>query len=173
MWYTHRKSVLHATANATSTEHTFSKESTRCERVFRCFSCSRSSSPWCPQLILPLSILLWANVYEEEKNRHRESKRDSKPEIETRRIPRTTHILSLSRCIQRKRETNERNKKRTKSIPRETIEGFSPTHNEFSFLYIERLCLFEYKANTENKTENERDRKSLDPLPSVSLKRSL
>ena len=114
----------------------------RCERDFRCFACSRSSSPWCPQLILSHSILQRPNVYEEEKNRHRESKRDSKPEIETRRIPRTTHILSLSRCIQRKRETNERNKKRTKSIPRETIEGFSPTHNnEFSFLCITSLSV--------------------------------
>ena len=36
------------------------------------------------------------NVYEEEKNRQRENKRDSKTEIETRRIPRTTHILSHS-----------------------------------------------------------------------------
>jgi len=175
MWYTHRKSVSHTTANTTSTEHKFSKESTRYERDFRCFSCSRSSSPWCPQLIHSLSILLWPNVYEEEKNRQRENKRDSKTEIETRRIPRTTHTLTLSRCThtQRKRETNDRNKKRTKSAPRDTIEGFSPTHNEFSFLYIERLCLFEYKALTENKRREIKDRKSLDPLPSVSLKRSL
>ena len=86
-----------------------------------------------------------------------------------------TLSLTLSRCThkQRKRETNDRNKnERTKSAPRDTIEGFSPTHNKFSFLYIERLCLFEYKAKTENKRRETKDRKSLDPLPSVSLFRT-
>ena len=95
---------MHATANASSTEHTFSKESTRCERDFRCFACSRSSSPWCPQLILPLSILQRPNVYEEEKNGHRESKRDSETEIETRRIPRTTHSLTLEMYTRAEKE---------------------------------------------------------------------
>ena len=143
MWYTHRKSVLHTTANATSTQHTFGKESTRYERDFRCFSCSRSSSPWClPPINSPSLDPSRANVYEEEKNRHRESKRDSKTEIETRRIPRATHFLSRDVHTRRERERLDRNKKRTKSIPRETIEGFSPTHNnEFSFLCITSLSV--------------------------------
>ena len=76
----------------------------RCERDFRCFACSRSSSPWCPQLILSHSILQRPNVYEEEKNRHRESKRDSKTEIETRRIPRATHSLTLEMYTRAEKE---------------------------------------------------------------------
>ena len=125
---------------------------------------------WCPQLILPLSILQRPNVYEEEKNRHRESKRDSKTEIETRRIPRTTHALSRDVHMRRERERLDRNKKRTKSIPRETIEGFSPAHNnEFSFLCIERLCLFEYKAKTENKRREIKETEKASILPCLCL----
>ena len=96
-----------------------------------------------------------ANVYDEEKHRHRETTRDSTTEIE---IPRTTRALSLSRCTRtrRKRETHERNKKRTQSAPRDTIdEGFSPTH-KCSFLYRENVSVcsnIKRKQKTKQKTK--------------------
>ena len=103
---------------------------------FRCFSYSRSSSQWCPQLILSLSILQRPNVYEEEKNRLRENERDSKTEIETRRIPRTT--LSLSRDVhtRRERERQTRETRREQKAHLETQSRVFPQRTTNSLFYI-------------------------------------
>ena len=105
-------------------------------------SCSRSSSPWCPQLILSLSILQRANfVYDEEKHRHRETTRDS---IKPRLKYQEQHALSLSRDVHARGERERHTKttrENTKRTSRDTIdEGFSPTH-KCSFLYRENVSV--------------------------------
>ena len=82
-----------------------------------------------------------ANVYDEEKHRHRETTRDS---IKPRLKYQEQHALSLSRDVhargerERHTKTTRENKKRTS---RDTIdEGFSPTH-KCSFLYRENVSV--------------------------------
>lgn len=105
-------------------------------------SCSRSSSPRCPQLILSLSILQRANfVYDEEKHRHREKKRDSiKPRLKREEY----HALSLFRDVhtrgERERHTN--NKREHKAHLETQSRVFPQQRMRFS-IYKERLCLFE------------------------------
>ena len=97
-----------------------------------------------------------ANVYDEEKHRHRETTRDS---IKPRLKYQEQHALSLSRDVQARGErerhtkTTRENKKRTS---RDTIdEGFSPTH-KCSFLYRENVSVcsnIKRKQKTKQKTK--------------------
>ena len=112
----------------------------RCERDFRCVSCSRSSSPWCPQLILSLSILR-EQTCTTRKSTDTERLRET---LQPRLKYQEQHALSLSRDVhargerERHTKTTRENKKRTS---RDTIdEGFSPTH-KCSFLYRENVSV--------------------------------
>ena len=156
MWYTHRKSVLHATANAPSTEHTFSKERRDASAIFVKLFLLSFVFPMVP----PINSLSLdpsrANVYDEEKHRHRETTRDS---IKPRLKYQEQHALSLSRDVhargerERHTKTTRENKKRTS---RDTIdEGFSPTH-KCSFLYRENVSVcsnIKRKQKTKQKTK--------------------
>ena len=112
----------------------------RCERDFRCVSCSRSSSPWCPQLILSLSILR-EQTCTTRKSTDTERLRET---LQPRLKYQEQHALSLSRDVHArgKRERHTKTtRENTKRTSRDTIdEGFSPTH-KCSFLYRENVSV--------------------------------
>ena len=112
----------------------------RCERDFRCVSCSRSSSPWCPQLILSLSILR-EQTCTTRKSTDTERLRET---LQPRLKYQEQHALSLSRDVHARGERERHTKttrENTKRTSRDTIdEGFSPTH-KCSFLYRENVSV--------------------------------
>ena len=127
----------------------------RCERDFRCVSCSRSSSPWCPQLILSLSILR-EQTCTTRKSTDTERLRET---LQPRSKYQEQHALSLSRDVHARGERERHTKttrENTKRTSRDTIdEGFSPTH-KCSFLYRENVSVcsnIKRKQKTKQKTK--------------------
>lgn len=155
------------------TTYKFSKESTRYERDFRCFSCSRASSPWCPQLILSLFRSFFEQTFTKRKRTDTERVRETlKPRLK-RDEYHEQHTFSLSRDVYRERERQTRETRREQKAYLERQSRVFPQRTTTnSLFYKERLCLFEYKALTENKRREIKDRKSLDPPLSVSLFRT-
>ena len=127
----------------------------RCERDFRCVSCSRSSSPWCPQLILSLSILR-EQTCTTRKSTDTERLRET---LQPRLKYQEQHALSLSRDVHARGERERHTKttrENTKRTSRDTIdEGFPPTH-KCSFLYRENVSVcsnIKRKQKTKQKTK--------------------
>ena len=111
----------------------------RCERDFRCVSCSRSSSPWCPQLILSLSILR-EQTCTTRKSTDTERLRET---LQPRLKYQEQHALSLSRDVhargERERHTRETRREHKAHLVTQSMRVFPQRTN--ALFSIERTSL--------------------------------
>ena len=126
---------------------------------------------WCPQLILSLSILR-EQTFTKRKRTDTERVRETlKPRLK-REEYQEQHTFSLEMYTRAEKERDLIETRREQKAYLERQPRVFPQRTTNSLFYKERLCLFEYKALTENKRREIKDRKSLDPPLSVSLFRT-
>ena len=156
MWYTHRKSVLHATTSAPSTEHTFSKERRDASAIFVKLFLLSFVFPMVP----PINFLSLdpsrANVFTTRKSTDTERLRET---LQPRLKREEYHALSLSRDVhtrgERERHTRETRREHKAHLVTQSMRVF-PQRNKCAFLYRENVSVcsnIKRKQKTKQKTK--------------------